>query len=167
VAGKDARRLWALDADLSAAFDRIDHGRLLEAIGAFPAAGAIHKWLKAGVMEAGRFAPTEAGVPQGGVISPLLLNIALHGMSTVAGDPDNLSESQRARRRTPAFIRYADDFVVLCTSEEKAYRVKGELADWLKPRGLTINEDKIQLPGIQRPPIQREAVDKTQCCVSC
>ncbi|MEV0227820.1 group II intron reverse transcriptase/maturase, partial [Streptomyces sp. NPDC050704] len=149
VARKDASRLWALDADLSAAFDRINHDRLLEAIGAFPAAGAIRKWLKAGVMEAGRFAPTEAGAPQGGVISPLLLNIALHGMGTVAGDPDEISGSQRVRQRTPVFIRYADDFAVLCTSEEEAYRIKGELAEWLDPRGLTINEDKTQVVHLE------------------
>ena len=73
--GPMAKRLWALDADLAAAFDRIDHDRLLEAIGEFPARGMIRDWLKAGVFEPGKgFAPTEEGTPQGGVISPLLLN---------------------------------------------------------------------------------------------
>src|SRR5712692_7062368 len=81
-----AKRVWALDADLAAAFDKIDHGRLLEAIGTFPARDLIREWLKAGVMEKGKgFAPTEEGTPQGGVISPLLLNVALHGLETAAG----------------------------------------------------------------------------------
>src|SRR6266487_999349 len=66
-----AKRVWALDADLAAAFDKIDHGRLLEAIGTFPARDLIREWLKAGVMEKGKgFAPTEEGTPQGGVITP-------------------------------------------------------------------------------------------------
>jgi RNA-directed DNA polymerase len=81
-----AKRLWALDADLAAAFDKINHGRLLEAIGEFPARGMIRDWLKAGVFEPGKgFAPTEEGTPQGGVISPLLPNVALHGLEEAAG----------------------------------------------------------------------------------
>jgi RNA-directed DNA polymerase len=79
--GSTAKRVWILDADLSAAFDRIDHSRLLGAIGSFPARDMIRKWLKAGVFAPGTgFAPTEEGTPQGGVISLLLLNVALHGL---------------------------------------------------------------------------------------
>src|SRR6266511_5508100 len=85
LAKKSCRREWLLDADLAAAFDRIDHDRLLAAIGDFPARGMIRGWLKAGVIEQGRFAPTDEGTPQGGVISPLLLNVALHGMEEAAG----------------------------------------------------------------------------------
>ena len=66
-------------------FDRIDHSHLLAQIGTFPARGLIAGWLKAGVIEKGRFAPTEEGTPQGGVASPLLLNVALHGMEGAAG----------------------------------------------------------------------------------
>ena len=81
-----ARRVWALDADLAAAFDRIDHDHLLAALGSFPARDMIRGWLKAGVFEAGKgFAPTEEGTPQGGVISPCLLNVALHGLEEAAG----------------------------------------------------------------------------------
>ena len=65
--GPRAKRMWALDADLAAAFDQIDHSRLLEALGSFPARDMIRNWLKAGVFEAGRgSAPTEEGTPQGG-----------------------------------------------------------------------------------------------------
>jgi RNA-directed DNA polymerase len=68
--GPMAKRLWALDADLAAAFDRIDHDHLLEAIGEFPARGMIRDWLKAGVFEPGKgFAPTGEGTPQGGLCS--------------------------------------------------------------------------------------------------
>jgi RNA-directed DNA polymerase len=63
--------VWALDADLAAAFDKIDHSRLLESLGSFPARDLIRDWLKAGVFEAGKgFAPTEEGTPQGGVMTP-------------------------------------------------------------------------------------------------
>src|SRR3954453_3456454 len=84
--GPRAKRVWALDADLAAAFDRIDHSRLLDSLGSFPAKDMIRGWLQAGVFEAAKgFAPTEEGTPQGGVISPLLLNVALHGLEEAAG----------------------------------------------------------------------------------
>jgi RNA-directed DNA polymerase len=79
------RRGWILDADLAGAFDRIDHDHLLLSLGSFPARGMIREWLKAGVIESGEFTPTEEGTPQGGVISPVLLNVALHGMEQAAG----------------------------------------------------------------------------------
>jgi len=68
--GKTCKRVWALDGDLAAAFDRIDHDHLLGRLGLFPARGLVAAWLKAGVIDRGRFAPTERGSPQGGVITP-------------------------------------------------------------------------------------------------
>jgi RNA-directed DNA polymerase len=63
--------VWALDADLAAAFDRIDHSRLLAQLGSFPARDMIRDWLKAGVVEPGKgFAPTGEGPPQGGTVTP-------------------------------------------------------------------------------------------------
>src|SRR5689334_8955572 len=83
--GKAPKRKWVLDADLAAAFDRIDHVHLIEMLGTFPATEMVTRWLKAGVIEKECFTATEEGTPQGGVISPLLLNIALHGMEEAAG----------------------------------------------------------------------------------
>ena len=85
IAGKNAGRVWVLDADLKAAFDRVDHNHILERIGTFPAREQVRAWLKAGVVDRGRYAPTEEGTPQGGVISPLLFNIAVQGMDEAAG----------------------------------------------------------------------------------
>lgn len=68
--GPRATRGWALDADLAAAFDRLDHEHILGSLGGFPARELIRQWLTAGVIEDGRFAPTEEGAPQGGVITP-------------------------------------------------------------------------------------------------
>jgi RNA-directed DNA polymerase len=137
-----------VDADLASAFDRIDHERLLAVIGDFPARGMIANWLKAGVFEPGKgFAPTEEGTPQGGVISPLLLNVALHGLEEAAGVSCFSSGSRAGRPRpgSPVVVRYADDLVALCHSRDQAERVKAELGEWLAPRGLRFNEDKTQI----------------------
>src|SRR6266545_4975168 len=103
--GSRAKRVWALDSDLAAAFDRIDHDRLLAALGSFPARGMIQGWLKAGVFEASKgFAPTDEGTPQGGAISPLLLNVALHGLEQAAGV--RYLASGETRADSPVVIRY-------------------------------------------------------------
>ena len=141
--GKNPRRRWVLDADLAAAFDRIAHDHLLAQLGTFPARGMVKQWLRAGVVENGRLAPTEEGTPQGGVVSPVLLNVALHGMEEAAGvryDPNGW-----ARAGSPVLIRYADDLVALCHSRHEAEHVKARLAAWLAPRGLVFNEDKTRV----------------------
>ncbi len=144
--GKTAQRLWVLDADLSAAFDRIDHDHLLAMIGSFPGRGMIRDWLKAGVFEPGKgFTPTDEGTPQGGVISPLLLNVALHGLEEAAGVRKERSDTQRTKRGSPSLIRYADDMIALCHSRQEAEQVKARLAEWLAPRGLSFNEEKTRI----------------------
>jgi RNA-directed DNA polymerase len=146
--GPRASRVWALDADLAAAFDRIDHDHLLASIGSFPARDMISRWLKAGVFEAGKgFAPTVEGTPQGGVISPCLLNVALHGLEEAAGVRYRAGGTRPGgtERGSPVAIRYADDMVVLCGSQQQAGHVKARLAEWLGPRGLAFNEDKTRI----------------------
>lgn len=142
-------RAWVLDADLKAAFDNIDHDHLLAMLDGFPAKGHIAAWLKAGVMERGEYLPTEAGTPQGGIISPLLLNIAMHGMEEAAGERRySLTRKYQADGivpGTPAVVRYADDFVVMCHTREEALAVKARLTEWFKPRGLAFNEDKTRI----------------------
>jgi RNA-directed DNA polymerase len=149
--GPNPSRRWCLDADLAAAFDRIDHSRLLSQLGGFPARKHVEQWLKAGVVEHGRFTPTVEGTPQGGVISPVLLNVALHGMEQAAGVRYQSSTGSHAGALvpgSPAVIRYADDLVALCHSKEQAEQVKARLAEWLVPRGLTFNEDKTRVVSL-------------------
>jgi RNA-directed DNA polymerase len=149
--GPTARRTWALDADLAAAFDKIGHDHLLASLGSFPARDMIAGWLKAGVFEQGKgFAPTGEGTPQGGVISPCLLNVALHGLEEAAGVPYVTSGAHagEARPGSPVAVRYADDVVVLCHSQEQAERVRARLAEWLAPRGLAFNEDKTKVVSL-------------------
>jgi RNA-directed DNA polymerase len=148
--GHNPQRRWALDADLAGAFDRIDHDYLLGMLGGFPAKGMVAGWLAAGVVEDGRFTPTGEGTPQGGVISPLLLNVALHGLEAAAGVRYrkvgvNAAETVEG---APVLVRYADDLVALCHSRDQALQVKERLAAWLAPRGLVFNEAKTRIVTI-------------------
>src|SRR3954451_15650004 len=129
VKGKRPKRPWVLDADLAGAFDRIAHDHILAMLGTFPARGMVAQWLKAGVVEQGRLHRTEEGTPQGGVVSPVLLNIALDGMEEVAGARYTTGKyAGRIVEGCPVLIRYADDFVALCHSRQHALEVKARLA---------------------------------------
>ena len=145
--GETCRRQWVLDADLAAAFDQLDHDYLLGQLGLFPARERVRGWLTAGVVERGRLAPTERGSPQGGGISPVLMNVALHGMEQAAGVRyiRTGSNAGTARPGSPVLVRYADDLIALCHSGEQAEQVKARLASWLAPRGLAFNEDKTRV----------------------
>jgi RNA-directed DNA polymerase len=147
-----SKRVWILDADLAGAFDNIDHEHLLETIGDFPARRMVAGWLKAGIFEAGTgFSPTEAGTPQGGVISPLLLNIALHGLEEAAGVCYRTgTHAGTVADTSPTLTRYADDLVVCCQSRQQAEQVKARLAAWLAPRGLAFNEAKTRIVRVDQ-----------------
>ena len=149
--GASPARRWALDADLAAAFDRIGHAFLLSQLGTFPARELVARWLTAGVVEDGRLTPTGEGTPQGGVISPALLNVVLHGMEDAAGVRHQRSgtDAAHAAAGSPVLVRYADDLVVLCHSRHQAEQAKARLAAWLTPRGLAFNEDKTRIVTLE------------------
>jgi RNA-directed DNA polymerase len=108
--GASPARRWALDADLAAAFDRIGRSFLLSQLGTFLARELVAGWLTAGVVEDGRLTPTREGTPQGGVISPCLLNVVLHGMEDAAGVRYRRSgtDAAHAAAGSPVLVRYAD-----------------------------------------------------------
>jgi RNA-directed DNA polymerase len=143
-------RGWILKVDIKGAFDHISHEFLLKAIGNFPARDWVKAWLKAGVMEQGQKQPqpTTAGTPQGGVISPLLANIAFHGMESALG-----VRYDRYGRLTAnsvyALVRYADDSVVFAKSAAACQEAKERLETWLKPRGLELSQEKTRICHIQ------------------
>jgi RNA-directed DNA polymerase len=145
--GPNPQRRWVLDADLAGAFDRIAHDLILDQLGSFPARGMVWQWLKAGVVENGRLHRTEEGTPQGGVVSSVLLNVALHGMEMAAGVHyyTTGTNAGKVAMGSPTVIRYADDLVALCHSRQEAIEVKARLAAWLTPRGLAFNEDKTRV----------------------
>jgi RNA-directed DNA polymerase len=105
---------FVLDADIAKCFDRINHTALLKKLHTYPTLRRVIKaWLKAGVMDGGKLFPTEEGTPQGGVVSPLLANIALHGLETAIKQAFPWTKKVQGRRVEwqPYVIRYADDFV--------------------------------------------------------
>jgi RNA-directed DNA polymerase len=142
IARPNKRKKWVLDADIEGAFDSISHERVLEAIGPFPARELIRSWLKAGYMEMGTLHQSEGGVPQGGVISPLLMNIALHGMEQALGVRYDRRGQIKGSR---ALLRYADDWVVFCESKEDAQAARLQAKEWLLKRGLHLSEGKTQI----------------------
>jgi RNA-directed DNA polymerase len=137
---------WVLDADISKCFDKIDHAKLLDKLETFPTIRRqIRAWLNAGVIDAGQLYPTDEGTPQGGVISPLLANIALHGMEQSIKDlverlPGKGSRSRR--RNAVSLIRYADDFVIIHEDRDVINKCRDHISDWLKGMGLELKEAK-------------------------
>jgi RNA-directed DNA polymerase len=98
----------------------------------------IKGWLKAGVLDGFQFAPTEAGTPQGGVISPLLANIALHGL-------EEIIVTAYRDKDEPQVIRYADDFVILHPTEEGIQKAQILATSWLKNMGLELKPSKTKV----------------------
>ena len=142
LARPNTTRPWILDADIEGAFNNIGHSALLQAIGNFPARELIKQWLKAGYVEDEMLHPTDAGVPQGGVVSPLLLNVALHGMEQALG---TYYTPKGVLRGTYAVVRYADDLAVLCPTQEKAVEARDILSQWLGCRGLRLSDEKTHI----------------------
>jgi RNA-directed DNA polymerase len=142
-----AKSNYVLDADIKGCFDNIDHQALLGKLRTYPAMRRLVKgWLKAGVMDALEFSPTQTGTPQGGVVSPLLMNIALHGMEEALvkaymGEKKTLT----ARRGAPKLIRYADDFVVLHAEVAQVRKAQQLIATWLEGIGLELKPSKTRL----------------------
>lgn len=144
------RAKYVLDADIAQCFDRIDHIALLEKLATFPRLRRqLKSWLKAGVIDQYQFSATEQGAPQGGVISPLLMNVALHGLE--AHLRASFPQDKRVNGEIigtywkPQVIRYADDFVVLhpdLTVIEQCQQLVGE---WLKPMGLQLKPSKTRI----------------------
>lgn len=143
--GPHRRKKWIVDADISGCFDNINHKHLLANIGNFPGRKLTEKWLKAGYIDSGVFNSTNSGTPQGGIISPLLANIALHGMEEALGIKYNCRGEVIGSR---IIIRYADDCVILCESEEDAKKAQNEINEWLKPRGLSLSSEKTKIVHI-------------------
>jgi len=136
---------WIVDAGISGCFDNINHDHLLKIIGNFPGRRLIKEWLKAGYIDNEVFHKTEAGTRQGGIISPLLANISLHGMEKALGVKYD-SRGQSVGKRI--VVRYADDFVILCESKEDAQTARNQINEWLKRRGLTLSPEKTQIVHI-------------------
>lgn len=139
---------WVLDADIAKCFDRIDHEQLLNKVQTFPALRRqLRAWLKAGVMDQGELFPTQQGTPQGGCISPLLANIALHGLENEIGRcfPERSRKHKGGAFNPPRVVRYADDFVVLHQERAVVEQCQKVVEQWLKPMGLELKPSKTRV----------------------
>src|SRR5579859_1362030 len=136
---------YVLDADLKGCFDNISHAALLSKLNTYPAMRhLVKRWLQAGIVDNGVFEETTKGTPQGGVVSPLLENIALHGMETALKDTYNCKDC-------PNFVRYADDFVVLHPTLEGIKKAKNVLETWLQDIGLELKSSKTKITHTRTP----------------
>ena len=138
----NSTKSWVVDADIEGCFDNIAHEPLLKTIGNFPARKLIQQWLKAGYVDKGVLNDTETGVPQGGIISPLLANIALHGMESAL---DIRYDKHGHTIGNRGIVSYADDLVVFCKSQEDAACVVDVLSHWMETRGLALSKSKTKI----------------------
>lgn len=139
---------YVLDADIAKCFDQINHQELLRKVKTFPTMRRqIKAWLKSGVMDGGELFPTNEGTPQGGVISPLLGNIALHGMmqDIESQYPKTKRVNGKQTNWKPCIVRYADDFVVIHPDRPTIMEIKEKISEWLKPIGLTLKDEKTRV----------------------
>lgn len=137
---------YVLDADIAKCFERINHQALLHKLGTFPQLRrAVRGWLKAAVREGSELFPTEAGTPQGGVISPLLANIALHGLEAAVQAAFPAKQIKGRVVTTPLVIRYADDFVCVHPDLAVIEQVRQVVSDWLAQMGLELKPSKTRI----------------------
>ncbi|MEL7038510.1 MAG: group II intron reverse transcriptase/maturase [Cyanobacteria bacterium J06592_8] len=138
---------YVLDADIAKCFDRIDHKQLLKKLNTYPTLRRqIRLWLKAGVMDGKELFTTSEGTPQGGTISPLLANIALHGMEyRIKEFAESIKGIKANNRKALNLIRYADDFVILHEDITVVQRCKEIISEWLKDMGLELKLSKTRL----------------------
>jgi Retron-type reverse transcriptase len=138
---------YVLDADIAKCFDCINHKALLSKINTYPTLRRQLKgWLKAGYCVQGELFPTNEGTPQGGVISPLLANIALHGMEErVKQYAETLKGKKEKNRKALNLIRYADDFVIVHEDLNVVKKCQEIIAEWLRDMGLELKPSKTKL----------------------
>ncbi|TAK37931.1 MAG: group II intron reverse transcriptase/maturase [Lysobacteraceae bacterium] len=136
---------WVLEADITGCFDHIDHDWLLANVPMDK--GVLRKWLKAGVLYRGQYEPTEAGTPQGGIISPTLANVALNGLERELKAHLKASLGYtKAQQAKVNVTRYADDFVITGASSEVLMDVvRPWVEGFLATRGLELSAEKTRV----------------------
>jgi RNA-directed DNA polymerase len=141
---------WVLEADIEGCFDHINHEWLTSHVRMDTA--TLHKWLKAGVVYKGQLASTEAGTPQGGIISPTLANVALNGLES--GLQSHLcatTGTSKVRKLKVNVVRYADDFVITGASKELLeMEVRPWVEAFLAQRGLRLSPAKTRVTHIDQ-----------------
>ncbi len=143
-------RQWIFEGDFKSCFDTLDHDWIIKQLGNFPAKKIIQSWLQAGYVYNNVFEDTRRGTPQGGVISPLLANIALHGLEeALEVTYKQNKDGYHSNTSRYVVVRYADDFVVLCRTKSDAERVYKLIKPYLEERGLQLAPDKTSITHIE------------------
>lgn len=147
---KGSKRQWIFEGDFKGCFDNLNHEYIISCLDEFPEKETIDKWLKAGYVDNNVFIETNTGTPQGGIISPLLANIALHGMEEELGVKYQSSkQGYFLNENSIGIVKYADDFVIICKTKEEAETMFEKLNPYLEKRGLTLAEDKTKITHIK------------------
>lgn len=144
---------WILEGDIKGCFDHISHDWLMENIPMDKK--VLAQFLKAGFMEEGAWHETEEGTPQGGIISPILANMALDGMDSMLDErfrlyPNGKRNPAKAKKGKVNLVRYADDFVITAKTPQVAKEVKKMVAEFLSERGLELSEEKTHVTHINK-----------------
>ncbi len=147
------KKRWIFEGDFKGCFDNLKHDYIMEQIKEFPGKTVTERWLKAGYVDNNVFNSTEKGSGQGSVISPLLANIALHGMEEHLGIKykeyiRNNGYQCTYNRTRYVMTRYADDFVIMCKSKEDAEAIYDKLKPYLEVRGLELEPSKTRVVEI-------------------
>src|SRR4028119_80538 len=130
---------WVLEADIKGFFDNIAHESILKSIGNLPQRELIRGWLKAGFMFNRKYNPTEQGTPQGGVLSPLLANIGLHGLETFI----------KSTNPKLGGVRYAEDFIVTARDQKSLEKAQIQIQQWMSERGLELSPEKTKITSME------------------
>ena len=144
---KNSRR-WIVEGDVKGCFDHIKHTHIISTLWEWDIPNnvitIIEKILKAGIMEELAFSPSDEGTPQGGIISPMLSNVALTYLDEIVRDRYTFG-----KRKTNPIVRYADDFVIITENEAQAKEIKSYIGVELKNRiGVELSDDKTSITNI-------------------
>ncbi len=135
VVAIERQPMFVFNADIAEAFEHVNQAVVLDKLQTYPALRqVINAWLMAGVMDGNTYFSSEMGIAQGGVLSPLLMNVALHGMEAVV--------AEGSAREQPLLVRYADNFVILHTDLKELQQAARRVKHWLARMGLHLHADK-------------------------
>ncbi len=139
---------WVLEGDIKGCFDNISHDWLLANVPLDKQ--VLRRWLKAGYLESGSLFATEAGTPQGGIISPVLANLALDGLESVLESHFGQKNTKASYKTKVNYVRYADDFVITGISKELLENeVKPLVQAFMAERGLTLSPEKTLITHVE------------------
>ena len=152
---KSDRKRYILEGDIKSCFDNIDHQHIANTLRFWKvpkyAVNIVRKMLKSKIFYEGKIYDNETGTPQGGVISPLLANIALTSFDYHIAMLYGKTVYYGGKHQTSPMLRYADDFVILCESKTQAKEIKQDITDYLSSEiGLTLSEEKTHITHIKK-----------------